>query len=242
MNKLFTLIIIIVVLISCDSPFDVPASSGDPIVIDDPYLKNPIIDVDPEFIDLGIIIPDQNIEFTIEVFNITDKQVVLDSANFYQKLFTNNFEKTTLSPKNTTDFQKEFSIYFNKENPGVYRDSLIFDDMLNPSVKVKASVAFVYAEDLTFEPTEKGVLTGGLLNIYNLTDQTVQISEMEFKNGNIFNFTQIPNFPYELRPGKNEILLKFKPENAIEYIDTLDIQLSSSVIYKNFAVIKGKGI
>ena len=217
MNK-YILIFLILTFISCDSPLDVPADKIDEKVIDDPFLKDPVIDIIPDSVNLGYIFPNESSISKVTIQNIKNKNTQINDFQFSNDYFELDFEEVKLQPKGENGDSKIFSVSFTQEQPGIYKDTLIFSGMFHPYLPLTATVPHVFGFDLAFEDTKFGSSpTPSIMTIYNKSEELVEITDLVFSEPEIFYIPEIENddFPLPIDSGgKIELLVSFNPQEA----------------------------
>lgn len=239
-------IFLLIIFISCDSPLDVPADKIDEKVIDDPFLKDPVIDIIPDSVNLGYIFPNEEFNGNITIQNIKNKRNQIDDYQFSNDYFELDFEEVTLQPQDQSGDSKEFRFTFRQEQPGEYKDTLIFSGMLYPYLPLKAIVPHVFGYDLSFENTNiDSSPTPSIMTIYNKSDETVEITELVFSDNDIFYMPEIQNNDYPIPIYSNdkiEILVSFNPQELKSYSEEVQIKISNDLILKEKIKLMGSGV
>lgn len=178
-------ILLIVGIVSCESPLNVPANRNIEIK-EDPFL-NPPISLSPSYINLGFVHPDSQVSFSIEIQNNLDKQYIVWDYNLY--FLTNGFsivEKSiplNLEPKGAEKSKSKIDFIYKAERSGIYYDTLLIANLIYPFSFMVATVPNIYMDDVIFEgngPSEKNV------TIHNLSESNFTITNATFSNPTSF--------------------------------------------------------
>lgn len=244
--KKVLLILLLITFISCDSPLDVPADKIDEKVIDDPFLKDPVIDIVPDSVFLGFVYPNDEIKNNITIKNIKNKVTHINDHSFYEDHFKLNFDEVKLQPNGEAGDSKEIGITFSQEQPGIYQDTLIFSGMLHPYLPLKATVPHVFGYDLSFENTNiNSSPTPSIMTIYNKSDEAAEITELVFSAPDIFYIPEIQSEDYPIpidSNGKIELLVSFNPQEVKLYSEEVQIKISNDLILKDKIKLSGSGV
>lgn len=232
MQRLF--IIIIILLISCESPFDVPAHKGDKKVIKDPFSDNPILKIIPDSLNFDFVFPSQKKSFDFGVINISNDKYQIQSCDFYEDLFVCNNESKFLEPHELNNDTLFFSVEFTQDESGIYSDSLIIDNMFIPVLYANAVVPFVYAEDVLFGDVNENEITGKIIKIQNNSNDSVTLTSVYLEKNHLFRFSQTPDLPVTIAPKSSyDILIRFSHDNKGDYSDKLFFEIEEYLIIKN---------
>lgn len=233
--------LIFILIIACESPFDVSPSEGDKKVIDDPYLKNPILAFDIDTLNFGMILPSDIVKDSVTVFNISDKVVNIDSAEFYNDIFNVEIKPFKLDKKDDPEDSKQIGIYFQNEKSGIYKDSMIIDNMYRPTLYTQAKIPDVFGRDVDFGIVEINEISGSFIKIENISNQKVIINNIELLNNELFNFSKNPELPFEISPQSfHDILVRFQAANVGNFSDTVEISINNDLILKKRIILRSQ--
>lgn len=250
-SHLSLLLILLVILGSCQDPASVDATRDKKVKFD-PNDVPPNFLITPDIINIGVIRPNQIFEIDLTATNITDNPVTLLGATFprlYGKATLSGLDFPLLLAKQfSTGYTKEFKLTFASSVSGFYRDTLVYPNHKNPKVSLTAMVAHVYADDLVFDDTQINQFSLKFLQIRNNSSVDASITEFELidTDGAFINEPKI-SLPMTIQAESfsEDIKLTFNPMRTGLYKATIKFKVvfasDSDFYYYDTVEISGMG-
>lgn len=199
LNKIIIFIFLIVLFNACKSPLEVPANREIDIK-DNPY-TNPLLKVNPTFVNFEFVHTDST---KILVVHVENNQDVSYPITDYHLFFANNNFKiinkkvpVILEPKGLEGSKFDVQIQFLGKTSGVYNDTILFNNIPFPTALLEAKVPYIYAIDRLINNALAGAEIKSAVIFKNLSENSVSIKSINFsQNSELFSFTDI--FPIEV--------------------------------------------
>lgn len=229
--KIFiTFIILFLVLGSCSSPLDVPANRRIDIE-ENPYL-NPIVRLNPNYLNFDFVHPDSSKILTIDIENNQDKKYFI--SNYFLYYGNNNFQiinkeiPVILEAKGLENSKKKVEIKFIGKSSGVYIDSLILANIFYPIGFLEAKVPYIYINDYYQNNVPVGKKQLIELTLTNVSENVAIINKVSFAE-NLLDFNIKNSLPIELpRNSKKKLALEFTPKQSGKYSTKVQLEILTS--------------
>lgn len=215
-TNIATLLLLIIVFLSCSSPLDVDADRGDKKIIGEKVYDISII---PDTLDFGIVHPNRNksLEFSIQNETNGDFQIDKLIVQNYSEFSIEDFANVLLKKKGDTYDKHSFKVNFHGNKFGRYVDSIYVNELLNPDLKVIAIIPGIYGEDLTFQNVSVGEIGSQFLYIINISDQDAYLNDIQISD-NVFKFKSLNNNELIVKANETkELIITFEPEISKTY-------------------------
>ncbi len=222
--------ILLVLLMGCSSPLEVPANRRIDIE-ENPYL-NPIIKLNPNYLIFDFVHPDSTKVLSIEIENNQDKKYLI--TNYYLYYGNNNFQiinkeiPIILEPKGIENSKKKIEIKFTGKSAGVFIDSFILANIFYPIGFLEAKVPYIYINDYYQSNVKVGKKQQFELTLTNFSENSAIINKINISD-NSLNFVIKSSLPIELpRNSKKNLIVEFTPKNSGNYVSTFQLEIITS--------------
>lgn len=245
MDKTYILLILLALLVSCDSPIDVQA---DREIIDLRKDGSSIIRINPENINLDYLLYSKEIDTKFKIENLTSNKLILRDI-----IFKGNSKFYSLSPnfQLTLKPYESDSIKFtvNPTKFGEFVDTLFFREFYTPYVVIHCFVPIVFCSDIDFGETPKQSTKLQTIVIYNFSQNPIEITDFKFVGDSaVF---KIESFNPKIAPLvipsgglPRQIIVSFRPEENRKYSANIIFQLKEGELGRidNVTKLIGTGI
>lgn len=243
--KTYILLLLLYELItlSCSSPLEVPANRR--IELEENPYANPIIQLNPNYLNFDFIHPDSTKILSMEIANNQDKKLLI--TNYFLYFGNNNFQiinkeiPLILEPKGTENSKKTIEIKFIGKSAGVYIDSLIFANIFYPIGFLEAKVPYIFINDYYQNNVSVGKVQPIELSITNFSEYSAIINKAVFLDDSS-NFSIKSSLPIEVpRNSKRNLAVLFQSNQSGNYSTRLKLEIltnSSRKLVDSISTIK----
>lgn len=218
------------IIFGCSSPLEVPANRQIDLE-DNPYV-NPIIKIDPSFIDFGYVHLDSSKIFSIQIENNQDKKYLI--SNYFLFFGNKNFQilnkeiPIILEPKGEPNSKRQISIKFTGKSIGTFADTLILSNIVYPIALFEAKVPYVYINDYYQNNLKSGKKYLIELTLTNISEENAIINKVSFKE-KISNFSIKTPLPLELpRNSKKNLVLEFYSDKSGVFESQIQLEIQTN--------------
>jgi len=227
---IFLLSLLVLLTNGCSSPLEVPANRK--IELEENPYSNPIIKLNPNYLNFEFVHPDSTKILAIEIENNQDKKLLI--SNYFLYFGNNNFQiinkeiPVILEPKGNENSKKTIEIKFNGKSAGVFVDSLIFANIFYPVGFLEAKVPYIFINDFYKNNVIIGKTQQIELTITNYSEYSAIINKAIFLD-NSLDFSVKSSLPIEVpRNSKRNLVLEFQPKQAGNYTTKLQLEISTN--------------
>lgn len=253
--RVLFLLILSLIVIRCSDPLGVEAER-EKIVKWDPDSLPPVFEIVPNIIDLGIILPDDSLNYQFYIKNITSHNDTIKSLTLKNNpdhaVFTLPQAPVILKPSSTEGDKVDISMNFHALSIGYFKDTILFEGYNNPKTIVKAELPAVFARDLDFQEKKLFIYSIGIFKIFNRSNVRVTITEFKINDSESI-FTNVPTFetPYIINPNSasEDIKITFCPNRETTFVKDIRFKAvfdnpaaNTQFPIDTVVVLKGRGI
>lgn len=239
----FASILFLLISQGCSSPLEVPANRR--IDLEENPYSNPIVKLNPNYLNFDFVHPDSTKTLTIEIENNQDKKYLI--TNYFLYYGNNNFQilnkeiPIILEPKGLDNSKKKVEIKFIGKSSGVYFDSLILANIFYPIGFLEAKVPYIYMNDYYSNNIPIGKKQQIELTLTNVSENVAIINKVKFSD-NLLGFNIKNTLPIELpRNSKKNLILEFTAKQAGQYSTQVQLEIitnSSRKLVDSLSTIK----
>lgn len=242
-NIIFLFLAVVALLGGCSSPLDAPANRR--IEIEENPYSNPVIKLNPNYLNFDFVHPDSSKILSIEVENNQDKRYLI--SNYYLYYGNNNFQilhkeiPIILEPKGNENSKKKIEIKFIGKSTGFFIDTLLFTNVFYPIGFLEAKVPYIFVNDYYKSGVQSGKTQQLELTLTNLSENSAIFNKITFSD-NSLNFAVQNQLPIELPRNSKKILsIEYKAKQAGKYSSQVNFEIitnSSRKLVDSVSTIK----